>query len=125
VENVIFIEAESSIDLLPVLTKAIDVVGDRVGLVSTAQFVHKLPGVKRYLADHGIQGGDARIAHPGLVLGCNFSAVPDALEYLYIGTGDFHALGVSLATKKPVWIADPEMNEIRTPDVDKVLREVA
>jgi len=126
-ENVIFIEAESSIDLLPVLTKAIDVIGDRVGLVSTAQFVHKLPDVKRYLADHNIQGvissGDARIAHPGLVLGCNFSAVPDAIEYLYIGTGDFHALGVSLATRKTVWIADPEMNEVRKPDVDKVLRK--
>ena len=35
-ENVFFVEAESSIDPLPVLTKAVQVFGYRVGLVSTA-----------------------------------------------------------------------------------------
>lgn len=128
VENVVAIEVESAIDLLPVMEQAIRVIGDRVGLLSTAQFVHRLPEVQRYLREHGISGvisrGDARIAHPGLVLGCNFSsAAPDCDEYLYIGTGDFHALGVALATHKTVWIADPAIDEIRKPDVDRVLRQ--
>ncbi|MEA1945173.1 MAG: diphthamide biosynthesis enzyme Dph2 [Euryarchaeota archaeon] len=127
VNNVVFIELESDIDLLPVLKKAVEVISDHVGLVSTVQFVHKLYDVQRYLGEHGIHSiisnGDMRIAYPGLVLGCNFSAVPDCDEYLYIGTGDFHALGVSLATRKTVRIADPVINEIRRPDADKVLRQ--
>lgn len=128
IKNVLFIEVESLIDLLPVIRKAVDVIRGRVGLISTIQFVHTLPDVQKYLAQHSIpsviSSGDARIARPGLVLGCNFSAAaPDCDEYLYIGTGDFHALGVSLATGKTVRIADPSMNEIRMPDVERVLRQ--
>ena len=146
VPNTIFIEAESRIDPIPVVEKAVFEIEAgvaatatatasaaagsfvcSVGLVSTVQFVHTLPRVQRYLAEHGIRGviksGDSRIAHPGLVLGCNFSAVPDCDLHLYIGTGDFHALGVAIATKKQVIIADPVMCEVRRPDVDKVLRQ--
>jgi len=127
VKNVIFIEVESDIDLLPVLKKAVKVVSGSIGLISTVQFVHKLYDVQQYLGEHDIHStvssGDTRIAYPGLVLGCNFSAVPDCDEYLYIGTGNFHALGVSLVTRKTVWIADPLINEIRRPDADKVLRQ--
>ena len=128
VENAHFIEVTSLTPVLPVIRQATCVIGDRVGLVSTAQFVHTLADVRQYLAEHGITGvihdGDGRIAHPGLVLGCNFSAAaPDCDEYLYIGTGDFHALGVALATKKTVWIADPVTEEVRMPDTDRMLRK--
>ena len=136
VPNTIFIEAESRIDPIPVVEKAVNEIEELgsikggkgcVGLVSTVQFVHTLPCVQRHLAEQGIRGviksGDSRIAHPGLVLGCNFSAVPDCDLHLYIGTGDFHALGVAIATKKQVIIADPVMCEVRKPNVDKVLRQ--
>jgi 2-(3-amino-3-carboxypropyl)histidine synthase len=33
--------------------------------------------------------------------------------FLFIGTGNFHPLGVALATNKEVIIADPEKNEVR------------
>ena len=123
-----FIEARSLTPVLPVIKQVISEIPDHIGLISTAQFVHTLTDVQKYLADHGITGvihhGDKRIAYPGLVLGCNFSAAaPNCDEYLYIGTGDFHALGVALATKKPVRIVDPVTEEIRMPDVDRMLRK--
>ncbi len=128
VADTYFIEARSLTRVIPMIRQAIGVIPDRVGLISTAQFVHTLADVQKYLADHGITGvihdGDRRIAYPGLVLGCNFSAAaPDCDEYLYIGTGDFHALGVALATKKPVRIVDPVIEEVRMPDVDRMLRK--
>lgn len=128
VADTYFIEARSLTQVIPMIRQAIGVIPDRVGLISTAQFVHTLADVQKYLADHGITGvihdGDRRIAYPGLVLGCNFSAAaPDCDEYLYIGTGDFHALGVALATKKPVRIVDPVIEEVRMPDVDRMLRK--
>ncbi|HIE30791.1 MAG TPA: diphthamide biosynthesis enzyme Dph2 [Methanosarcinales archaeon] len=128
VENTHFIEVISLTRVLPVIKQAIGMISGRVGLVSTAQFVHTLADVQKYLAEHGITGvihdGDGRIARPGLVLGCNFSAAaPDCDEYLYVGTGDFHALGVALATKKTVLIADPVTEEVRMPDSDRMIRK--
>ena len=45
----------------------------------------------------------------GQVLGCNFSAIKnlDADAFLYVGSGNFHALGIKLFTDKPVIVADP------------------
>ncbi len=128
VADTYFIEARSLTPVLPAIKQAIGTIPNRVGLIATAQFVHTLADVRKYLADHDITGiihdGDRRIAYPGLVLGCNFSAAaPDCDEYLYIGTGDFHALGVALATKKTVRIVDPVTEEVRMPDVDRMLRK--
>jgi 2-(3-amino-3-carboxypropyl)histidine synthase len=69
--------------------------------------------------------GDSRIAYPGQVLGCNFSAAraEKCNEYLYIGSGDFHPLGVALSTKKRVLVADPFSGEVREIDPSKILRQ--
>jgi len=62
----------------------------------------------------------------GQVLGCNFSAIKDldVDAFLYVGSGNFHALGIKLFDEKPVIIADPYMNEARTIDefADRILR---
>ena len=42
---------------------------------------------------------------------------------MYIGSGDFHPLGVTLATKKRVVIADPLMNEVREADRTLIMRQ--
>lgn len=47
----------------------------------------------------------------GQVLGCR---IPNkkADKYLYIGTGEFHALAIGKKYNKPVWIANPETKEL-------------
>ncbi|UCD92622.1 MAG: diphthamide biosynthesis enzyme Dph2, partial [Methanobacteriota archaeon] len=85
---------------------------------------------KQFLEKNGIKvhigEGDSRIAYPGQVLGCNFSA-PRAVDenveqILYIGEGNFHPLGIAMATGKDVLIVDPEKNEIR--DVNELKESI-
>jgi 2-(3-amino-3-carboxypropyl)histidine synthase len=73
--------------------------------------------------------GDGRLFAEGQVLGCNAScarAVAKKVDsFLFVGTGDFHAIAVALATSKPVLIADPVSGEVR--DIaelkDRLLRQ--
>jgi len=73
--------------------------------------------------------GSGRTAHDGQVLGCNLSSatsISDAVEcYLYIGSGNFHAMGVAMTTKKPVIIADPYQNKVRETEElkDRLMRQ--
>ncbi|MDO9517277.1 MAG: diphthamide biosynthesis enzyme Dph2 [Methanosarcinaceae archaeon] len=134
-EKVYFIEARSNVDVTFVTKKALQSLrGKRIGLITTVQHVHKLDGVREILEQNGktcvIGEGDSKIAYPGQVLGCNFSAArvegvsgEKCDEYLYIGSGDFHPLGVTLATKKRVVIADPLMNEVREVDHTRIMRQ--
>lgn len=134
-EKVYFIEARSDADVTAVAKKALQSLrGQVIGLITTVQHVHKLIGVREILEQNGktcvIGEGDSKIAYPGQVLGCNFSAArvesvgkEKCDEYLYIGSGDFHPLGVTLATKKRVVIADPLMNEVRETDHTLIMRQ--
>ncbi|MEZ5334742.1 MAG: diphthamide biosynthesis enzyme Dph2 [Methanolobus sp.] len=128
--KIYFIETRSAVDVKNVVELAASrLKGQRIGLITTVQHVHKLDDAVSVLKEHGkecvISGGDSKIAYPGQVLGCNFSAArnEDCDEYLYIGSGQFHPLGVSLATKKHVTIADPFVNELREADSKKVLKQ--
>ena len=134
-EKVYFIEARSDVDVTFVAKKALQSLrGQRIGLITTVQHVHKLEGVREILEQNGktclIGEGDSKIAYSGQVLGCNFSAArvegvegEKCDEYLYIGSGNFHPLGVTLATKKRVIIADPLMNEVREADHTLIMRQ--
>jgi 2-(3-amino-3-carboxypropyl)histidine synthase len=74
-------------------------------------------------------GSDARVKHPGQVLGCNVtsasSITKEVDQFLFIGSGDFHPLAVALETGKDVLVLDPLMREVR--DIkelkDRVLRQ--
>ena len=125
-----FIEVRSRADVTEVVRKALpELSGHRICLITTVQHVHKLEDACRILETGGkecvIGRGDSKITYPGQVLGCNFSAGrgEECDEYLYIGSGEFHPLGVSLATGKNVLIADPFVNEIRRADPSRVLRQ--
>jgi len=105
----------------------------RVGLLTTTQFRHWLPEIMQRLEAHGhevrIGEPDRRVAYAGQVLGCDYYAATEIAKdvdgYLYIGTGDFHPLGVAILVDKPVIIADPERGTAR--DLvevrDRVLRQ--
>ncbi len=127
--NVIFLEARMREDLKEVVEKAAQVLkAKRVGVTTTIQHVHKLDQAQEALKKHGIQGvvgpAGGRISQAGQVLGCCYSAAraTDVEEFLFIGTGQFHPLGIALATGKRVVTADPVTGEVLEIDTDPMLR---
>jgi len=105
----------------------------RVGLLTTTQFRSWLPAVKEHLekAGHEVKTGepDRRVAYAGQLLGCDYHTATviekDVDGYLYIGTGDFHPLGVAILVGKPIVIADPERGSARdlADAKDRILRQ--
>ncbi len=104
------------------LDAALPLLPRRVGLLTTYQFREWLPAVVAYLEKHGhevhVGPPDKRVAYAGQLLGCDYHTATiiekDVDGYLYIGTGDFHPLGVAiLVPDKPIIIADPERREAR------------
>jgi 2-(3-amino-3-carboxypropyl)histidine synthase len=129
-QRVHFVEMRSDVDVIPVVNDALGLIkGPRVGLVTNVQHVHTLGSVNRCLTSAGLQScigsGDGRIKYPGQVLGCNFSSARaiDVDEYLYIGGGAFHALGVALATGKRVIAADPFLHRTSIPDAGLIMKQ--
>ncbi|MCX9083671.1 MAG: diphthamide biosynthesis enzyme Dph2 [Candidatus Methanoperedens sp.] len=128
-DNVVFIEARSNANILPCIRTALPLLstGD-IGLITTVQHAHKLHEVIKFLKEKGIEAtaekGDMRVSYPGQILGCNFTAANiDREEYLYIGSGIFHPLGVAIATGKKVIAADPYLNTAAEILTEKFLRK--
>ncbi len=133
VKDVIFIQARSEADPLPAVKEALPRLGGRVGIVTTAQHIHKIPEITELLESQckvGVVGkGDDRIFSEGQLLGCNVSSaksIEDKVDnFLFVGSGDFHPLAVAIATSKEVIIADSISSEVREISElkDKVLRQ--
>jgi 2-(3-amino-3-carboxypropyl)histidine synthase len=111
-----YINAQSTLDVSKIVKKALpQLIGKKIGIVTTAQHLHTLPQVKTLLRENHFEPvigkGDARIAHEGQILGCNFttgkSIAATVDSYLFIGSGTFHPIGLMLSTKKPVIAVDP------------------
>ena len=126
----LFIEAFSKIDIKKSLKKSLDELKNysRVGLVTTTQHLHLLAEIKDYLEDNGKEVilGSSASTRKGQVLGCNFSSIKelDVEIILFIGSGNFHPLGIKLFSNTPVLAIDPYNNEIRKMDeyADRILR---
>jgi 2-(3-amino-3-carboxypropyl)histidine synthase len=127
---VLFIEVRSNLDVLKVVDKASRSLKGKLGLVTTVQHIDHLSIISTFLKKKGIGTvigkGDDRIAYDGQVLGCNFSSATSILNevdaYLFIGSGNFHPLGVALTTQKEVIAADPYSNEVR--DIKKIKEKI-
>ena len=124
-----FVNAESNIDISKIVEKTIPKLkGKKIGLLTTAQHVHFLKSAGEILEKNGFEylfeKGDNRIYSKGQILGCNFSSalkIKDKVDcFLYIGSGNFHPLGLILSTKKPVIVCDPFSNEIRTNELEEL-----
>lgn len=128
-DKVLFLEARMPQSLREVVENAVPLLrSKRVGVTTTIQHVHKLPEALAVLKEHGIEGlvgpAEGRIRCPGQVLGCCYSAARavDVDEYLFVGTGKFHPLGIALATGRRVVVADPVTGEISEIDTEPMLR---
>lgn len=128
-DKVVYVEARMRADVKEAVENAADLLSTRrVGVVTTVQHVHRMEEIVEVLETRGIEavvrsGGD-RTRYPGQVLGCNYEAARnmDVEEYLFVGTGQFHPLGVALATKKRVVAADPVTGNVSVVDALPMLK---
>jgi 2-(3-amino-3-carboxypropyl)histidine synthase len=127
-DRIVFMEYHHEVDIQHAVINALPLLGQKVGVVTTVQHIHKLDEIVKLLltADKEpiVAKGDNRITYPGQVLGCNFSAVPEGVDsILFVGTGNFHPMGIKLAHNVTVVAADPFTGEARLVDVDKIMRQ--
>ncbi len=101
---------------------------DRIGLLTTVQHTHLIPesslfSVRRNRS--GCFGGEREDPFPGQVLGCSYQAarIEGINEFLFVGTGVFHPVGVSLATGVRVIALDPFTGTAGEVNPDRFLRK--
>jgi 2-(3-amino-3-carboxypropyl)histidine synthase len=132
----IFINAFSTKDVSSAVEKSFSFLkGKKIGVVTTAQHLHALDVIKNILKKHNfipiVSDGDERISEKGQILGCNFTAgttIADRVDcFLFIGSGNFHPVGLLLSSKKPVIAADPYTNVVKKQELedlkDTILRQ--
>ena len=102
--KVIFMPAKSKFDINEVIKKVR--VDGKVGLVASAQYIHKLEEAQKLIPNSIIAGQ---------VLGCNALAAKkvenEVDSFLFIGSGPFHPIEIAVKTKKPTYMANPNTNE--------------
>lgn len=115
-----YVEMRQEYNPVPVLEKEKDKIREeRIGMVSTLQFLDSLKEAKIFLEENGkiVKIGKGKF-NPGQILGCDVSAAKsiekDVEAFLYIGSGQFHPLGLALQTEKTVYFLNTEKEEITT-----------
>lgn len=136
--DVLYVSARHKLDVGPVSAAGAKRLaqitgGKRIGIVTTAQHQHKLQQMADAMKAEGFEvfvgAGDNRLAGLGQLLGCNYTAGTSIEEdvdgFVYVGSGDFHPIAIQWGTKKPVVLADPYSNEVRTLEevMDKLMRQ--
>lgn len=117
---VVFDEYKIDIDLSKTTEKHVKkIVYNRIGLLTTLQFIKGIDIVKRVLEAYGknvVLGKSKRIKYHGQVLGCDYSSaisIENSVDcFLFFGTGRFHPLGLLSLTKKPVFFLDIERDTL-------------
>jgi len=118
---VVYWEYFINADPLPVLEKEFEKLNNfnRIGLVTSIQFVKLIPAVRSYLEEKGKKVFVHKaLQYPGQVLGCHIKAakfIENKVDcFLAISAGEFYAAGLVLQTTKPVLNLDLEKREIRS-----------
>ena len=95
----------------------------RIGLITTVQFIGQVKEVKLQLEKQGRKvflGTGKHTAYQGQVLGCDVDAAVSVEKkvdaFLYIGSGLFHPIAISLKTKKDVFSFNPLTNKFNKVD---------
>lgn len=122
-------ESREDYNPVPVLEKNFNKIkGNKIGLVSTLQFLNSLESAKEFLEKKGktVKIGKGKI-YSGQILGCDISSAKsienEVDSFLFIGSGKFHPLGLALKTEKPVFVLDVEKNDIYDLDKQEFLKQ--
>ena len=116
---VVFWEYFIPSDPTPILEKEFAKLGkyERIGLVTSIQFVDAIEKVKKFLEKRGKKVvAHTALQHAGQILGCHLEAAtkiePDVDAFLCISAGKFYGLGLVMKTNKPMLCLDLERGEI-------------
>jgi len=100
----------------------------KLGLVTTTQFLGKIDEIKKYLEANGKEVfiDKEKQRNDGQLLGCDVGAavkIQDNVDaFLYVGSGEFHPLGVALNSKKEVFTFNPVsgvFNKLNEEEIEK------
>ncbi len=116
-ENVLYVEAQADVPVEEPMKQAVKMLEKEhtIGLASNIQHIHQLGRAKEILEDHGkevlVGRASGWLRYPGQVLGCDYGSVRAIAEkvdaIVVLSGGDFHALGIPLATGKRTIVVDP------------------
>jgi len=116
-EDVLFVEARSDVPISDLIEEAsrILVAEHTIGLAANVQHIQQLDVAKRILEKNGkevlIGRASGWLKYPGQVLGCDYGsvrAIADKVDAIVVlSGGDFHALGIPLATGRRTIVVDP------------------
>ena len=116
-EDVLYVEARSDDPIDEIMARAAKMLETErsIGLASNIQHIHQLGRAKEILEDNGkevlIGRASGWLRYPGQVLGCDYGSVQTIAEkvdaIIVLSGGDFHAIGIPLATGKRTIVVDP------------------
>ncbi len=131
-ENVMYVEAHADVSIVEPMLKAVEMLRNEqtIGLASNIQHIHLLGMAQEILQKHGkktlIGRPSGWLKYPGQVLGCDYGsvrAIADKVDAIVIlSGGDFHALGIPLATGKRTIVVDPFQQTAR--DMTDICRKL-
>jgi len=134
-ENVLYVEAHADEPVEEPMKRAVEMLGKehRIGLASNIQHIHQLGKAKEILENNGkevlVGRASGWLRYPGQVLGCDYGSVRAIAEkvdaIVVLSGGDFHALGIPLATGKRTIVVDPFQQTAKdmTEDCRRLLRK--
>jgi len=131
---IIYVEAKTAVSVKTAVNEALPLLKPwkHIGLTTIVQHIDMLGEAREILLDAGksvIIGDAGHLKYAGQVIGCNYSnaiaVAKDVDAFLFIGGGRFHAIGVALATSKPMVVADPYEQSACSIDaeVQKVMKQ--
>jgi 2-(3-amino-3-carboxypropyl)histidine synthase len=116
-EKVLYVEARAKVSIDRPLLKAIQMLIDEhhIGLASNIQHIHQIGRAKQLLEQNGKEVHVGRpsgwLKYAGQVLGCDYGslrAISNKVDAIVVlSGGDFHAMGIPLATGKRTIVVDP------------------
>jgi 2-(3-amino-3-carboxypropyl)histidine synthase len=116
-EQVMYVEARADEPIEVPMLQAIRMLEKErvIGVASNVQHIHQIDRARKILEDHGKETVVGRpsgwLKYPGQVLGCDYGSVRAIAQkvdaILLLSGGDFHALGIPLATGKRTIVIDP------------------
>src|SRR3990172_6028835 len=131
-EEVLYVEARAGVPIDEPMLKAVEMLEKEhvIGLASNVQHISQLDHARKILEDHGkavlIGRPSGWLRYPGQVLGCDYGSLRAIAEkvdaIVVLSGGDFHAIGIPLATGKRTIVVDPFQQTAR--DVTEACRKL-
>jgi 2-(3-amino-3-carboxypropyl)histidine synthase len=131
-EDVLYVEARAQVPIDEAMSKAIGMLETEhaIGLASNIQHIHQIGRAKEILQAHGkevlVGRASGWLKYAGQVLGCDYGSVRAIAEkvdaIVVLSGGDFHAMGIPLATGKRTLVVDPYQRTAR--DMTEVCRRL-